>query len=334
MFELQATQLFRAVLSAKNIIVVPHQRPDGDAFGAATAIIEFCRSVEKPAVLFCATQADPQLQFLPHAGELTSNPAVFEHIHEDTLTVVVDSGDLGYNGVAPYVKEGMHIANIDHHVTNEYYGTYNLVDVKASSTCEIVYRLFMQNKVKMNKNMATSLLTGIITDTDNFTNSATSDLAIDIASDLVRAGANFNLIKKNIYQSTPIAAFKLWGEMLSRLTHHEPIDMVYTYLTHADVLKHQVSEADMSGMSNFMNAMSDGVAGLILKEREDGTVKGSFRTTREDVDVSAMAQHFGGGGHKKAAGFTVEGPMDKALKYILSELEEHFPKQATVKSSA
>lgn len=325
MFDHKALQLFSALHSAKKVIIIPHQSPDGDALGSTTALAGYLTHQDKPFVLFCATPFEAQYEFLPYIDTLTNDPDIFNTVDEDTLIVVCDSGDLCYAGVADYVDPTtMKVANVDHHITNEGYGAINLVSIKSSSTCEIIYRFFKTNDVDITRDMATSLLTGIITDTDNFTNSATSDRAIKASSDLVRKGANFNLIKQNVYKSTPLAAFKLWGEMLSRLTHHEPLDLVYTYLTHADTLKHNVSEADMKGMSNFMNAVSDGVAGMILKEREDGTVKGSFRTTRDDVDVSAMAQHFGGGGHQKAAGFSVDGPMETALKHILQELEAHF----------
>jgi phosphoesterase RecJ-like protein len=164
--------------------------------------------------------------------------------------------------------------------------------------------------------MATALLTGIITDTDNFTNSATSDTAMAAAGDLIRKGGNLNMINEQVVRNKSINLLRLWGEILNRLNKHEALDMVYTYITQVDLKVHQVDETDSEGIANFLNNLDEGKMSLILKETQDGKIKGSFRTTKDDVDVSALAKKLGGGGHKKAAGFSIAGTIDEVMKKI------------------
>jgi len=97
---------------------------------------------------------------------------------------------------------------------------------------------------------------------------------------------------------------------------------VHTYITQNDIKKYHLTENDSEGIANFLNSIHDGAMGLVLKEKEDGSVKGSFRTTHDDIDVSAYAKALGGGGHKKAAGFSVEGPVEQALEQVLTLIKQ------------
>lgn len=322
------SHIYTAVTEAKHILLIPHQHPDGDALGAVTAFAQWLESLHISHAIFCATSVSPQLDYLPQVHTISSSIQLWQDPRLD-MVIVFDSGDLHYAGVDTYIEQltqPVTIINIDHHKTNQGYGTINLVPKNASSTSEIVHDFFHVNNIVITKDMATSLLTGIIFDTDNFTNSATTEHAMEVASKLVHLGADFNHIKERMYKHMPVAAFPLWGQIFSRMKKHDALNLVYTYLTHQDLTQHGIDPEAMSGLSNFMNSVHDGYAGLVLKETPEKTTKGSFRTTRDDVDVSLMAQHFGGGGHKKAAGFHIEKPIEEAIGFILSELELLFPK--------
>lgn len=319
-----AKQIYIALQGAKNILLVPHQKPDGDALGSVTALMHLLRTMEKKHAIFCATEYTKKLNFLPGVETLTTNPDIWKKEQFD-LVLVVDSGDLGYAGVSHHIYElnpKPFIINIDHHPTNERFGDLNLVIEKASSTCEILYNFFVLNNLNIDSHIATCLLTGIITDTGNFTNSATTVQSLQIASNLIRKGANIKLIKEIVFKDKSVDGLKLWGTMLSRLTKHDTHQIVYTYITQQEMKDHHVDDSEVEGVANFMNSLSEGKAALVLKELPDGKVKGSFRTTRDDVDVSHYAKKLGGGGHVKAAGFTVDGPVDTALEQIWSTLEE------------
>ena len=130
------------------------------------------------------------------------------------------------------------------------------------------------------------------------------------------------MIKQEIITDKSLPTLKLWGEVLSRLTLHEPTGIVYTYIQQKDLQRYHVNEEQSEGVANFLNFLEEGRAAMVLKEREDHTYKGSFRTTRNDLDVSAWAKLFGGGGHVKAAGFSVSLPLDQTIAYILSSVEK------------
>jgi len=312
-----ALKINERIKTAESIIIVPHQNADGDALGSAGALYEYISSLGKKARIFCFTKLNEKLAFMPHSDKLTTDPQVFQDKNVD-LVIVVDSGDLEYAGVFKFLENHpAEIINIDHHHTNKFFGHHNLVIATMSSASEVVYHLFRHNRIRFNHHIATSLLTGIITDTDNFTNSATSESAMAAAGDLIRHGGNLNLINTHTVRNKSVNLLHLWGDVLSRLNKHEKLDMVYTYVTLSDLEKHNVSENESEGVANFLNNLDEGKMALILKETKEGKIKGSFRTTRDDTDVSALAKKMGGGGHKKAAGFSVIGTIEEVLKKII-----------------
>lgn len=305
-------------MAANQTIIVIHQNPDGDTLGAGNALFEALTAKQKPVRLFCATPAGAKFSYLPHFDKLTTDPDIFNDRNVDTV-VVLDSGDLRYAGVDKFLfNHQAEIINIDHHATNEKFGAYNLVSTAHSSTCEIVYHFLRHNYCAFNHRLATALLTGIITDTDSFTNAATSASAIAAASDLIRHGGNLNSVNLNLVKNKTVGSLRLWGAVLSRLENHND-EIIHTYVKADDWERHGVDESEGEGIANFLNNLTGAKAALILKETKDGKIKGSFRTTRDDTDVSVMAKRLGGGGHKKAAGFTTDGTVESVLKRILTK---------------
>ena len=167
-----------------------------------------------------------------------------------------------------------------------------------------------------------SLLTGLITDTDNFSNGATNQECLKIASELIHRGANFNMIKAWFLKNKSITTLKLWGIALSRLNKHEKHDIVHTHITRDDLTESGANEEETDGIANFLNNVGEGRAAILLKETSDGKIKGSLRTTKDDLDVGAIAKALGGGGHKKASGFTMDGTIESVLVRIGEEVEK------------
>lgn len=321
---LVAKKIYKAIADANQILLIPHANPDGDALGSLAACMQYLRTIDKPHMAFCVTVPSPHLRFLPHIEYITSDPAIWT-THKFDLIMVFDSGDLRYAGVDKYIDNlnpRPKIVNIDHHATNEKYGDYNMVNKDASSTTEVLYHFFRANNLPINADIATCLLTGLITDTDNFTNAATHASSMELAGNLIARGADASAIRANIFKNKSVYAVKLWGLALSRLTKNEELKIAHTYLTQADVKEACATETEIEGIANFLNNLSseDAVASLVLKELPDGRFKGSFRTTRDDTDVSAWAKALNGGGHKKAAGFSVPGSIDEALIKIFAEI--------------
>ncbi len=313
-----AKQIFEAVIKAEHILLIPHQHPDGDALGSSSAFLLWLESINKNYTFFCKTPASQRLSHLP-LEKLSSDPKIWNNSYD--LVMVFDSGDLCYAGVdyeIKQIRDRIILINFDHHPTNKYYGDINFVDSKSSSTAEMVERFFFMNHIEVSRDMATSLLTGFVTDTENFTNGATSGFAMSAASQLLKNGGKMEPTQERVYKNISIASLKVWGKMMERMKLHETLDIVYTFVTQEDLSSAKITETEIEGLANFMNTIEEGKIKLILKEKGKQQWKGSFRTTRDDIDVSAYAQAFSGGGHKKAAGFAVEGTIDEALAKIFT----------------
>lgn len=310
-----AQQIHRHIQTANKIVLVSHQNPDGDTLGSSLSLAEHLLSIDKNVQIFCLSPVPEKFNFLHNINLVSNDPKIFT---DADVIIVVDCGDLRYAGVAEIIKDHpASIVNIDHHATNEKYGLFNLVNDKSASTTEIVYNFFKANNIRITPTMATALLMGLITDTDNFTNSATSYRALTASGELLRLGANWIIINRSLMQNKSISLFKLWGVVLGRLKKKEEIGLAYTYLTNEDLKKHSASDADAEGISNFLNKLNDSTISLFMRETEDGKIKGSFRTTQEGVDVASLAKKLGGGGHKKAAGFTAEGSIESIVQKVV-----------------
>lgn len=311
-----AKQINYEIAQAKKVLIIPHRNPDGDALGTVSALSEYLLSRDIEPEIFCINEVQNKYFFLPHLHLVKNDPLVFTDPDID-LIIVVDTGDLTHAGVDTYLKNHpAKIINIDHHHTNQGYGFLNMVIPTASSATQVVYNFFRFNNITINHKIATCLLTGLISDTENFTNGATTSQAMSVASELVRYGANYKLINNWLLKNKTLNILKLWGTALSRLQKHSTLDLVYTYILQEDFQKYDVDETETDGIANFLNKLDGAKISLILKETSDNKTKGSFRTTFNDVDVSALAKNLGGGGHKKASGFIYNGNTDEVLKKI------------------
>lgn len=310
-----AQQIHNHIKDANKMALISHPNPDGDTLGAAVAFAEYLQTLGKEVKIFCLTPVPDKFNFLNNIHLISNDPDIFLEL--DTITVL-DCGDLRFAGVAETLKNNpATIINIDHHATNEKYGHLNMVIPEASSTTEIVYNFFKINNIRITSSMATALLTGLITDTENFSNQATSHTSLTAASELLRFGANRNIINHSLVQNKSIALLKLWGLILSRLNKKENSDTAYTYLTISDIVEYGVNDEDVEGISNFLNKLEGVKISLFIKETIDGKIKGSLRTTNDDVDVAKLAKQMGGGGHKKAAGFTTNGTIENVINKII-----------------
>lgn len=307
-------QILAAILEANHVMLVAHNKPDGDATGACLAMAHFLESMDKKFDCFCSGELNSTFYYLPKYEFIKNDPEKILNTKFDLL-IVLDSGDLRYAGIAQHLKQLTHdyqIINIDHHPTNENYGHHNLVVKDASSTCEIIHYL-IEDQINIDKNIATCLLTGIITDTGSFSNLATTSSAIAAASKLLMAGADMKNITRHTLQHRPVNTLKLWGKALERLYRDPKTGFIITVITYEDMQECFADNDACEGVANFLNSLkeADQSTVMVLTERLPGEIKASLRTTSPLLDVSAFAKLLGGGGHKKAAGFSLKGSLTK-----------------------
>ena len=300
-------QLHTAIRDADRILLVAHKKPDCDTLGSSSSILNWLLREKKDVTAFCLDAPPRCFRYLDNLHRYTNDPTVFDGAYD--LVIVFDAGDLRYCGVAEFMSHlphGYFLVNIDHHVTNERFGHLNLVLTDASSTAEIIHRFYEANEISVDPAMATSVLTGLFTDTSSFSNAATHSKAVEAGSKMLAAGGRLVDIHAHLLHDKTVPALKIWGLFLSRLRYNATYDIVTTYLRQEDVK--DVPKDVVEGVSNFLNAVTGGTDTiLVLNEIGDGQVKGSFRSVTRDV--SKVAKLLGGGGHKKAAGFTVAGRL-------------------------
>lgn len=303
------TQALQVARDASHPLLVAHPRPDGDTLGAMLAFGHTLDAIGKTHTRFCVDQPDKQYRFLPGVEQVTSNIA---HVHamKPDAVFVFDAGSLAYAGIDVLVKDlGIKkIVNIDHHATNERFGTLNIVQTSASSTAEVVHQLLHANQMTPTRAGATCLLTGLCTDTSNFSNPATTASALAVGAELLRRGAGFRDVLTHLVKNKSVPTLKLWGIALSRLLYDPETRIASTALFLDDVIAAGAQEETTEGISNFLGAVMNVPIIFVLKEGEGGMVKGSLRTVGND-DVSLIAKQYGGGGHKKAAGFATKGTI-------------------------
>ncbi len=306
----QFKQLTHLVENAQRILVVSHANC-GDATGAVTACDIVLSRLGKTITTFLPKPVSASLQFLPLTERILSDVAKIRWPDYD-LVLCVDAGEPKLTGLFDMWHSRpatLPLVNFDHHLTNPEYGDFNIVNKAAPATCAMLYEWFVSAGYLIDRRVATCLLTGILTDTGTFLNSATNEVALQTASTLLLAGAQVGVVLEKIIHNKTIIELKLWGRALERLRENTETGVVSTAILQADVTEFSLGVEAVDGVANFLNDLQGPRAVLVLKEQADGMVKGSYRTTRDDVDVAAMAKVYGGGGHRKAAGFTVAGKL-------------------------
>jgi len=244
--------------------------------------------------------------------------------------IVLDSTDLERIG-SPYEKNpevffDIPVVNIDHHAGNDQFGKINLIDITATSTSEIlvsVLEALTGDPKFFNEDIATSLLTGIITDTNSFQNNNTTPKSLTIAAQLVASGGRQQDIIKNIYKTKPLSTLRLWGRALSSLRDERDYHFVWTVLRKKDYLEVNASETESSGVIDELLKTASGVDFALLLSEKNGDVHGSLRATNKNKDVSLIAKMFNGGGHPMAAAFQInKSSLEQSSAMIIQKIKD------------
>lgn len=279
---------------------------------------------------------------MPENGRLSEEDVSFNYGPDRyDLIITVDTGGLEQLGNL-YANniEMFHqipVINIDHHASNDHFGKINLVDIMASATTELLIPVIAllekeSGKELWDEDIATLLLTGIITDTGSFQNANTTPRAFDASAQLVGYGARQQEIIQHIFKTKQLTTLKLWGRILSKMQTDEKFHVVWSVLTQKDFADTGAAENETGGIIDELLSNAPGAEIIcLLKEKKDGLVSGSIRTTNPSIDASALAEQFGGGGHTRAAGFKVTGiPLEKVEQQVLKAFRDYQSKRLGV----
>jgi phosphoesterase RecJ-like protein len=302
----------------QSIGIAGHVRPDGDCAGSTLAVYNYICDYYPDAYVRLFLEPIPNIfKFLQRSEEIVSeytDETVFD------LFITLDCGDTGrLGGAAKYFEGAAHTLCIDHHVSNQSFAEDNYIFPDASSTCELVFELM--NREKITKEIAECLYTGMVHDTGVFQYSCTSAKTMNIAGQLMEMGIDYPKIVDDTFYTKTYAQNRILGQALLNARLFLDGKVIVSVITRAQMEEYGVLPKHLDGIVNQLRVTKDVTVAAFLYENEDGSFKGSLRVNG-DFNVAEIAKSFGGGGHVKAAGFSVDGPAEEAVARLLKALEE------------
>ena len=316
-------KIIQQLASSDRVLLASHSNPDGDAIGAllATGI-----ALEKlgcgEVVLYNESAIPAVYRFLPSVDRIQKQ---LTDLNRFDTAVILDCGDLSRVGsIAQAIKAIPAIVNIDHHITNTQFGQFQLVDVDACATAEIVYRLIQCMDIEIDTAMATAIYTGILTDTGSFRFSNTNQAAFSICETMVAAGVKPSQVAQHVYGTYSLGRIKLLNLALDSIEISSNGQLSIMTVTREMLADTGTQPEDADGLINYARRIQDVKMAALIHELESSGAPGDQKrfhvSLRSDgsVDVSRIAMDFGGGGHAGAAGFSMESSLLEVKQTIFN----------------
>jgi len=316
-------QIINHIKKANHILLASHSDPDGDAVGSLLALgIAIGRRSQKTTI-YNASPIPAVYRFLPSVERIVRH---IKKANAYDLALIMDCGDLPRIGEASTtVSQIPVVINIDHHISNTGFGDIQLIDPLACSTAEIVYRLIKALDVPLNKAIATSLYTGILTDTGSFRFSSTNQAAFAISQEMTELGVEPHDVAQHVYGTYSLGRIKLLNLALDSIEISENGKLSIMTVTGAMFAETGTHPEDVDGMINYARRIEDVKVAALIQEQQNGNSHSNSHcryhvSLRSDgtVDVAAIAGSFGGGGHASAAGFQIEATLTELKSDIIT----------------
>jgi bifunctional oligoribonuclease and PAP phosphatase NrnA len=308
-------------------LLTTHERPDGDAVGSLAAMQMVLTALGKNTVAFLTADEFPlpyEYRFLTLDGLVTDPPSDLS----ERVLVFLDCGNIDRTPAAALQGEGRCILNVDHHHDNTRFGTVNHVDSTASCTAEMVWDLMKGLGVEATQPVAEALYVGVVTDTGRFMYENTGSRAHEMAAELIDGGIDVHAIYRRLYEGIPQGKLELLARGLSNVQRYDGGLLTVTHLTLEDYASTGADESYSEGVVDHLRSVEGtAVAGLVRDLLGDGATpkrKVSLRATDDRVDVSRIARAQGGGGHRRAAGFSTDLDFPELVEFLRGALSEQL----------
>ncbi|MDD3520136.1 MAG: bifunctional oligoribonuclease/PAP phosphatase NrnA [Actinomycetota bacterium] len=319
-------EFINAIKENKDFLLFTHAYPDGDALGSILAFYKMLKNMNKNVYAICNSEMPYQYKFLSDNKEILKT---MDNIDRDIkyVSVFVDCADIqrvliDYKDILDNSKI---IINIDHHLSNTYFGDINIVFPEKSATSEIIYLLIEEYlNEKMDKDIAEALYTGILTDTGKFQYSNTTKDVHKIISRLLEYNINPSEIYSSIYENEPANRFKLLALVLGRTKIFQNNNLIYSFIKMEDFNKLGLPFSANDGIIEILRTAKDVKVAALFKEVKKNNYKVSLRSSDETVNVAAIAEKFGGGGHKMASAYIAAGNLKKAISDLDRAIENNL----------
>lgn len=312
------------VRGARRVLAVGHENPDADTLGASLAIVRLVEALGGAADPVTSDPPPPLYDFLPGVERVRSDP---DTTADYDLVVISDCGSLDRVGEVgrrhAALFERVPRVVIDHHASNGGVGPADWIDPTAAATCEMVTLLAIRLGVPLDVDdgrLAAALMGGIVMDTATFAHPNATPRTLAVSAALVEAGAPLSDISRRLYRTKPNAQLRLFGRVLDRLETADGGRIVWSTLTDADLAATGTQPAHSEGIIDLLAQAEDAEVAVLFKEDPRGT-RLSVRTRPGGVDATVLTGLFGGGGHARAAGATIERSIDDARPLVLAEAE-------------
>jgi bifunctional oligoribonuclease and PAP phosphatase NrnA len=308
--------------NADHVLAITHVGPDGDAIASLTATGVALWQLGKRFTLVCDDGAPARFDYLPlHA-------AIQKHVEPDIhydLIIALDCGDMSRMGEAyALLPTPPPVINIDHHVTNTRFGDVNIVDSKCTSTAELLHSLLPSLGARVTPDLATCLLTGVVTDTLGFRIPGVDAGTLQTAGMLMEAGADLGFITQNALLIKPLSTLRLWQAGLNHM-RMEAEGVLWTAINDKERAAAGYTGSSSGGLVNMLANIDEATMSAVLIEEGDKVYVG-FRC-RPPFNVAELALNLGGGGHPLAAGTTLEGPLHKAISLVIPMARDSMRQQ-------
>ncbi len=317
-------EIIKEIKKGRKFLTVSHVSPEGDAVGSLLGITLALRSLGKDVTAYLEDPVPGTFDFLPGAETIVHS---LEGAGPFDATFAVDCGQKERLGRGfTELKEPGTIINIDHHATNDRFGDVNVVEPDASAAGELVYDLVKAASIKITRDIATNLYVAIHTDTGSFRYSSATADSFTKAGELVRAGVNPWDISRRVYENYPARKYRLLGLVLSTLdiikTSEDKDSDIATLVVTMDMFRKAGAEKDLAdGFVNYARGIEGVGVGVLFREISTSEYKVSMRS-KGDVDVAEIAMHFGGGGHRNAAGCALKGSLEEVKARVISAIRD------------
>jgi phosphoesterase RecJ-like protein len=310
------SQVVELIEAKRKFAITSHRRPDGDSLGSSLGLYWLLRALDKDVEVIMRDPVPHAYEQLPGAKKVRVTPAVDNSYH---AVFVIECSDVTRPGLEELEKQ--FVVNIDHHSTTALFGKINWIDSTASAVGEMIYNLCKATGVRVTKEIAECVYTALITDTGSFHFSNTTERTFKVASELLRTGVKPAKAAEAVFASYPWSRIQLMGAVLS--TARRDSTGRVALLRHSLEMQHTAhsSDEDADGFVNYPLTVGEVEAVAMLRESEPGVYRTSLRSKGE-VNVAKVAEKFGGGGHRNAAGCTLRGTWEEAEEKIIALLQD------------
>ena len=313
-------QIVERLRGQQSFLILTHYRPDGDAVGSQLALALLLKDLGKQVAAWNDDPVPAKFRFLPGSDLIQKPPAGKSDF--DAVIAIDTSTWQRVGTAADHIGARKHFINIDHHVSNDRFADINWIVPESPASGQIVYDLLRRGGFALTRDIATCLFAAISTDTGSFSFGNTTAPSLRVAAELVEAGVNVAEVSRHVYESYPYARLQLLQLALAdlRIAHHQRV--AYYWVTNDMYQQSGANREDAEGMIDYARSIDGVVVAALFEElTEPGKIRVSLRSKHPKIDVNSIARHFGGGGHREAAGARITGAPADVERRVLTTID-------------